>query len=264
MSQERASISQIDGITGRMECISASYRAHRFIPHFHETYVIGVVTAGAARTRYRGKDTILTPGAVFVIEPGEVHAGEAADASGYSYLAFYPSVDEMLAVSGRSVRPRFAQLAYEDADLAARVACAESGDVAAVLKELVRRHGDALPAIQNDEHRAVRLAREHVERNFAHRVPLATLSAVSGMSTFHLIRVFRREVGLPPGMYLQLVRIRRASEMLRAGEPISHVAYASGFSDQSHLTRRFRRIMGVTPGEYARRNRDVVPVRRVA
>lgn len=274
-NQERATICHIAGVAGRMECISATYRAHRFIPHFHDTYVVGVVTAGAARTRYRGKDVILRPGSVFVIEPGEVHAGEALDASGYSYRAFYPSVDDMRGVAGRAARPRFARLAYAEPELATRLAeaherattgPADCDEAAVVLRELVRRFGDSLPSIDSPEHRAVRIARDHVERNFAHRVPLATLSEVSGMSTFHLIRVFRREVGLPPGMYLHLVRIRRATEMLRAGEPISHVAYASGFSDQSHLTRRFRRIMGVTPGEYARRNRDVaaVAVRRVA
>ncbi|MEO7458109.1 MAG: AraC family transcriptional regulator [Gemmatimonadaceae bacterium] len=264
MGQERATISHIEGATGRMECISASYRAHRFIPHFHETYVVGVVTSGAARTRYRGADVVLRPGSVFVIEPGEVHAGESAEDEGFSYRAFYPSVDDMRVAGVVGGRPRFARLGYADAELASRVAAmheaATSGacsgaDVAVLLAELVRRFGDTGSALTCHGHRAVRIAREHVEQNYAHRVPLATLSEVSGMSTFHLIRVFRREVGLPPGMYLHLVRIRHATEMLRAGEPISHVAYASGFSDQSHLTRRFRRIMGVTPGEYARRNR---------
>jgi AraC-like DNA-binding protein len=39
--------------------------------------------------------------------------------------------------------------------------------------------------------------------------------------------------------------------MLRAGARISHVAFATGFSDQSHLTRQFKRVLGVTPGSYA-------------
>ncbi|MBK5187388.1 MAG: AraC family transcriptional regulator [Gemmatimonadaceae bacterium] len=33
---------------------------------------------------------------------------------------------------------------------------------------------------------------------------------------------------------------------------MSDVAFATGFSDQSHLTRQFKRVLGVTPGSYAR------------
>jgi AraC-like DNA-binding protein len=53
-------------------------------------------------------------------------------------------------------------------------------------------------------------------------------------------------------MYLELVRVNRAREMLRRGEPISRVAFDTGFSDQSHLTRRFKRVVGVPPGQYAK------------
>jgi AraC-like DNA-binding protein len=34
--------------------------------------------------------------------------------------------------------------------------------------------------------------------------------------------------------------------------PLSQVAYAAGFADQSHLTRTFRRATGYTPGLYRR------------
>ena len=38
--------------------------------------------------------------------------------------------------------------------------------------------------------------------------------------------------------------------VLRQGEPISGVAFACGFADQSHLTRVFKRHFGLTPGAY--------------
>ncbi len=262
MNHNRAGISHIHGALGPMECIAAEYRSHRFTPHFHDTYVVGVVTAGAARTRYCGETAVLRPGSVFVIEPGEVHDGQPVGDDGYRYRAFYPSIAEMraAAVDGASP-PHFAQLQYENPELAAQALSVreeESGagdgstSVTRLLRDLVCLYGDAAPSHELRERRAVRLVRAHVDAFYATRVALSTLSAISGMSTFHLIRVFRQEVGLPPGMYLQLVRIQRASEMLRAGLGISQVAYAAGFSDQSHLTRRFRRIMGVTPAVYAR------------
>jgi AraC family transcriptional regulator len=31
---------------------------------------------------------------------------------------------------------------------------------------------------------------------------------------------------------------------------LSAIAFATGFSDQSHLTRHFRQIVGITPGQF--------------
>ena len=94
--------------------------------------------------------------------------------------------------------------------------------------------------------------RDYLEEHYAKPISLLELSAVSGVSPFHLSRRFRARYGLPPYMYLELVRVNRARELLRHGEPISRVAFDTGFSDQSHLTRRFKRVVGVPPGQYAR------------
>ena len=80
---------------------------------------------------------------------------------------------------------------------------------------------------------------------------LGQLGQVAGLSPYYLVRVFHREVGLPPHAYLASVRVRRAQDMLAAGEPIVDVAYATGFSSQSHLTNTFKRYIGVTPSQYA-------------
>ena len=65
------------------------------------------------------------------------------------------------------------------------------------------------------------------------------------------MRVFHHEVGLPPHAYLASIRVRRAQDLLAAGAPIVDVAYATGFSSQSHLTNTFKRFIGVTPNQYA-------------
>jgi AraC-like DNA-binding protein len=70
------------------------------------------------------------------------------------------------------------------------------------------------------------------------------------LSPFHLLRVFRAAVGLPPHAYQIQLRVARAKELLRAGMPIAAVAVEVGFVDQSHLTRHFKRLVGVPPGRY--------------
>lgn len=85
------------------------------------------------------------------------------------------------------------------------------------------------------ERRAVRLAREYLEENFARNVLLEELAAVANLSPFHLSKVFKEEVGLPPHAYLVQTRLALARDLLLRGWPISKVAYETGFADQSHF-----------------------------
>jgi AraC-like DNA-binding protein len=73
------------------------------------------------------------------------------------------------------------------------------------------------------------------------------LERFSGLTRFHLARVFRREFGLPPRAYQMRQRLSLANRLLAMGTPASEVSYYCDFSDQSHLTRSFREAYGITP-----------------
>jgi AraC family transcriptional regulator len=80
---------------------------------------------------------------------------------------------------------------------------------------------------------------------------LKRIAAESGLSPFCFARSFRREVGVPPHRYVLERRVLRARQLLRKPErTITEVAYATGFSSQSHLTTVFRGHVGVTPSGY--------------
>jgi AraC family transcriptional regulator len=66
----------------------------------------------------------------------------------------------------------------------------------------------------------------------------------------------RHPIGPEPLTNILKRRIDRARDLLRLNEKtISEIAYAVGFSSQSHLTANFRRTMGVTPRKF-RQSRD--------
>jgi AraC family transcriptional regulator len=80
---------------------------------------------------------------------------------------------------------------------------------------------------------------------------LKRIAAEAGLSQFCFARSFRQEVGVPPHRYVLERRVLRARQLL--GEPrrtITEVAYAVGFSSQSHLTKVFRGHVGLTPSGY--------------
>jgi AraC-like DNA-binding protein len=91
-----------------------------------------------------------------------------------------------------------------------------------------------------------------MSERFAQPVRLSAMAELCGMSSFQLIRVFRRVVGVPPYAYLVQLRVNRAQTLLCQGSSVADVAYTCGFSDQSHLTRTFKKALGIPPGQYVR------------
>jgi AraC-like DNA-binding protein len=98
---------------------------------------------------------------------------------------------------------------------------------------------------------AIRRVREHVEVHLSESIDLAELAAIAGLSVYHFARAFKQSAGVTPHHYLLHRRIERAQEMLARSElPLSGIALATGFSDQSHLARHFRQMLGMTPGQF--------------
>jgi transcriptional regulator GlxA family with amidase domain len=80
---------------------------------------------------------------------------------------------------------------------------------------------------------------------------LTELASIAGLSLFHFARQFKQTVGVAPHHYLVQRRVERAQDMLtRTDLPLSEIALAAGFSDQSHLGRHFRQMLGTTPREF--------------
>jgi AraC-like DNA-binding protein len=102
------------------------------------------------------------------------------------------------------------------------------------------------------EPRGVAIAREYLHAHYREAVPLERLSALAGLSKYHLVRAFRAAVGVPPHTYQLRLRLTRSLLLLRDGLPPSAIAYELGFADQSHYTRAFRAEFGTTPGAWLR------------
>ena len=99
--------------------------------------------------------------------------------------------------------------------------------------------------------RALRRVREYVEAHLDETISLEQLAGVAGLSKYHFARAFKQSEGVTPHEYLVRWRVRRARELLAGTElPLSEIALASGFSDQSHFARRFRERVDVTPSCY--------------
>jgi len=77
---------------------------------------------------------------------------------------------------------------------------------------------------------------------------LTQAAELAGVHPVHVSRSFRRTQGCTFREYLTLIRLRRATELLkRSSRHVTEIAFACGFSDHAHFTRTFKRATGVTP-----------------
>jgi len=90
---------------------------------------------------------------------------------------------------------------------------------------------------------------EHINIHLDERLTLARLSAVVGVSPFHLHRQFAAVTGVPPTKLVHLLRLKRASMRLvfQPRQRITDIAFEAGFENAESFSRAFRREIGQTP-----------------
>lgn len=245
--------------------------------HSHGEYQICLSLDFPGVYGYRGTSFAVPVGSLSVVHPGEVHSArdpeERRTPSSFRMMYAEPDLLARAAteVAGRGeAQPFFRDPIIQDRPLARdflRLHVALEGTAPRleqdtrllfVLTRLVERHAGIRPSPPpGRERRAVGLAREYLEDNLGRGVSLEELACLTNLSPFHLARVFRNEVGLPPHAYQAQARVGRARSLLLQGWSAARVAQETGFADQSHLSRRFKRLVGVTPGRYAKDSKNV-------
>tara|TARA_B100000683_G_scaffold259677_1_gene283706 strand:- start:111 stop:965 length:855 start_codon:yes stop_codon:yes gene_type:complete len=254
---------------GGVEMLRARYVTQRFSRHFHEGYAVGYIEQGAMRFRYMGESMVASRGQINLVIPGESHDGHTAEENGWTYRMFYLPPEAVLeaarAVSPKASLPHFRMGVIEDRQLADCICqthtLLEQDNIASIEKETrllwllahwISRHADQRPHWHNpgNEHKAVNRARDFIQAEYARDTSLTELARQVGLSPFHLVRVFQKQMGVTPHDYLTQVRAERVRERLMGKDRLADIAADCGFSDQAHMSRSFKRHTGVTPGRY--------------
>jgi AraC-like DNA-binding protein len=253
-----------------LELLRATYVTHTFSPHVHEGFAIGVVQRGITTTSYRNEHYDVPAGTIIVINPGELHTGEAASEQGWTYRMFYPRANLLqriasdLADQPRDIPFFSSPVIYDDylarSLLNLHLTLEEKNNSIVereslfwwTMAQLIVRHADdslTLPEVKI-ERNCVKEIRDYIEAHYADNISLQQLASLVNLNSCHLLRLFTKTIGLPPHAYLTQVRIRQAKRLLAHGCSIADAAYQTGFVDQSHMTKRFKRVFGITPGQY--------------
>jgi AraC-like DNA-binding protein len=225
----------------------------------HDRFVFLTLTAGEAVVKYRGQVHTLRPGAVLLVEPGEVHRDLSKSAYCAEMVVIHPDLLAELRGPGpnRYLGPA---VTNDPAFLAAllklvRVVSEQSaadkqersaGQLVSLLAPYwTHRQPQLEPALVA---RARRLFVEEPDLGLS----LQLLATRLHCAPTYLCRVFTDYMGVGPHGYQVHCRLLVARAHIEAGKTVAEAAVLTGFTDESHLHRHFRRRFAAAPGRYHR------------
>jgi AraC-like DNA-binding protein len=251
-----------------MSLLCADFSRHDYGPHTHDAFVIAVTEAGGAEIRSRSIAQKVGPSTLFVSNPEERQSARMGDSERWRYRSFYltrPAIDDVARRFGVHSVPYFTRNMFDDRDLIERFSQLHHAletntdrllaDELAVdaFGKLFARYGSGEtpsdPAPRNGKllKHLIELMQEHYSEN----LNLDDLAQIAGLTSFQLIKLFKRTVGLTPHAYLIHIRLNAACRQLKHGHSLVESALTAGFCDQSALNKHFRRSYGITPLQFA-------------
>lgn len=244
-----------------LDWAEAAFRDHRFSPHRHDTYAVGITTRGVQCFRYRGAAQHAVAGEAFVLHPDELHDGGPGTAEGLGYRILYVDPALIGAALGGGDLPFVAEPVSGAAWLTAALAAVfpdpadppdalRTVDVACLVADALWRAAGRPPRRQAPLDPALQRLRAQLVARCTRPPAMADLERAYGRSRFALARQFRRAFGVSPSRFVTLRRLDRAQRLIGEGQSLAEAALGVGFADQSHLTRQFRAAFGTTPGKW--------------
>ncbi|MDR3399547.1 MAG: AraC family transcriptional regulator [Pandoraea sp.] len=104
--------------------------------------------------------------------------------------------------------------------------------------------------------REERIAKALLTADLGIEPTLAAVAAACDLPVRQFVEAFRVTTGVPPFKWLRAYRVEMAKTLLLEMKlGLAEIAYACGFSDQSHFTRVFASTAGVTPAVWRRAQR---------
>lgn len=89
----------------------------------------------------------------------------------------------------------------------------------------------------------------YINENLSDELSVDELAAMSYLSRYHFMRLFKAQTGYTVHNYIRQKRLNQAARLIREGKAAVSAATECGFSDYSAFHRAFTKTFGVSPGK---------------
>jgi AraC family L-rhamnose operon transcriptional activator RhaR len=256
--------------------------------HFHDFYELALVLHGTGLHITTEGGRVVRRGTAIFVEPGVSHGYEMCDdlvvyncflrveavqfdmpwaprdgrlGRLFSPMGLVPRVPLVVALDENALVMCLEHLdAIRDRDARDRSEAHDLGHLLLALDVLASRseHDDTEHVVIDPRAPAmVATAIELLGQDLNHHWTLDELAGQLCIGPYHLVRLFKRWVGMPPVAWSNRRRAERAAILLSTtDEPIAAIGARVGWPDPSYFSRRFRQEFGVGARTYRARSHE--------
>lgn len=241
--------------------------------HWHERVEFMLVTSGTLHFRLNSFETLLTEGQLAIVTPHAQHyaltgqGGCSLKSLMFDVETFYnqlpitehffkPLVDQTVSFVPYTDHPDVIRvmksIVEKSTDEDALAPLFRVGKIYELITLLYRhclaeRESEVLTQNQLQD------VLDYINTHFCENISSADLAKKFGYSEGYFCRHFKVVTGLSPMIYIRILRLEKARELLQRGQhSFSEIASRCGFSSPTYFTRCFKSHFEMTPSEYLR------------
>ncbi|MBR5543799.1 MAG: helix-turn-helix domain-containing protein [Oscillospiraceae bacterium] len=248
-------------------------------PHTHEYFQIYYVAKGCLSHYIDDKSSDLHQGDMFIIPPGVVHRISSKPGTEFYSFSFMPDFlgetnrhNKLTAIFLRNLLTKkniLTKVKVNPEDIfyiesiMERILHEFTGKkigfnevihscTVLLVAVLARNYFEenSLPQHFDNSKQFVLHCIEYIKNNFTEPITLEEISKRSAMSKNSFCKLFCELTGHSFNSYLNMCRIKKATEYIKDGYKITAIYGLCGYSDFSTFYRNFKKIMGVSPNEF--------------
>lgn len=236
---------------GSIEILYAQ-SSHCFPLHSHESFCVGAITKGTALFTINNEKCLLKESMAFII-PSNTGISITSN-SEYNYITICFKNEFKKRVENIKFNKYFLEMNFPEEMSVLCDIFKENNDEEQFFNSILKLIDSAIEhdykLERNEPSEIILSVCEYINKNADQKFDLDNLARSFFLSKYHLIRIFKKEMGVTPNQYYIQAKMRLIkSEIFLVGS-ITDLAVDLNLSDQSHLCKLFKKQMGISIQDY--------------
>jgi AraC-like DNA-binding protein len=247
-----------------------------FAFHYHDFNKIIIFISGNINYTIEGKNYILKPYDIVLVNAGEIHRPSVLDNSAYERIIIYVSTQFLNHYSEKEYDLSYCfERAKKEYSNVLRIAAIEKSKLYQVCLELehsftdqafakelyqkilflefmiqlnrtaISNHISYLDSANGNTKLLQILA--YINEHLTEEITIDTLSEHFYLSRYYLMHFFKEETGYTIGNYITEKRLLLAKDLVQRGSSITEACFQSGFKNYSTFSRAFKKTFNTLP-----------------
>lgn len=247
-----------------------------FAFHYHDFNKIIILLSGNINYTIEGKNYILKPYDIVLVNAGEIHRPSVLDNSAYERIIIYVSTQFLGNYSEKEYNLNYCfERAKMEHSNVLRIASIEKSKLYQVCLELEHSFTDQAFAKElyqkilflefmiqlnrtaisnhinyldsaNGNTKLLQIL-DYINEHLTEEVTIDTLSEHFYLSRYYLMHYFKEETGYTIGNYITEKRLLLAKDLVQKGYSITEACFQSGFKNYSTFSRAFKKAFNTLP-----------------